>query len=209
MYEENISLLGKPLTMKIMDTVQNDIYSVLAVTKDGDGWALGSYIATVDAVDLDKPKVIELVDEYRHQTGGALKIVILLADGVIWIVNTFMSIITTVFGGLGGFGLVGIAVVLGILAMMVMVWVYALMIIIPFAVIAYGAKTWLKKTHEEGVRSISRSARELGKQYVMIHKTETYIPSFNPEQNLNISGGTPSVEIIDRSQQYNRQSIDD
>jgi hypothetical protein len=43
MYEDNISLLGKPLTMKIIDSPQPDVYSVLAVTKGGDGWAFCSY----------------------------------------------------------------------------------------------------------------------------------------------------------------------
>jgi hypothetical protein len=78
-----------------------------------------------------------------------------------------------------------------------------------FAAIAYGAKTWLKKTHEEGVRSISRSARELGKQYVMIHKTETYIPSLNTDKNLNLNGSDPSIEIGERIQHYNSQSLED
>jgi membrane protein implicated in regulation of membrane protease activity len=171
MYEQEMTLLGKSLTLKVIDTDRIDTYNVLAVTKDGDGYILGSYIATIDAVSLDKPKVIELVDEYRHQTGGALKFVIVVSDAIIWVVNTFMSILTSVFGGIGGFGLIGIAVVLGVLFMILMVWVYALTIIIPFAVLAYGAKIWLQKTHEEGIRSISRTSRELGKQYVLLHKT--------------------------------------
>jgi membrane protein implicated in regulation of membrane protease activity len=198
MYEESMVLLGRPLIIKIMDTAQSDIYNVLAVTRDGDGHALGSYIANVDAVDLNKPKVIQVVDEYRHLTGGGLKVLVLVSDAVIWVVNTFLGILTTVFGGIGGFGLIGIAVMLGVLAMIMMMWMYALVIIIPFSIIAYCSKAWLQKTHEEGVRSISRNAREIGKRYVLLNKTDLYDPL--SENNKSISPGDfkPQVEIADR-----------
>ncbi len=85
----------------------------------------------MDAFQPNKKEIDELVSEYERRTGRFLKALILISDGVVWVVETFMGIVSGIFGNIWGAGLIGIVIVLAILFALLVVWVYALFIIVP------------------------------------------------------------------------------
>ncbi len=165
-YEENVKVLGVPLKLKLSESGTNNALNILGVTVDGEARHLYVYISDIDAIKPNKREVNELVSEYDSQTGAVLKILIAISDALVWVVNQIMSIITAIFGNIRGSGIFGIVIVLVILYVLLMLWVYALCIIIPLMAISYGTRIWLGKRKEIAIKQLSRDARKLAKQCI-------------------------------------------
>ena len=133
-YTETSEVLGIPITLKMLMQSENE-FTIIAIKDDGEFHKLFTYMADIDALEADKAEVSKLADDYARQVNKTLKGVIVVSDGVVWFVTNVMDFISSMFGGLAGFGLIGIAFVLGIILTIATLWIYAFFIIFPLFLI--------------------------------------------------------------------------
>lgn len=164
-YEEAVQVLGIPLTLKISTSEEINVLNVIGISENGEARHLYIYLSNIDAIQPNKKEINDLIDEYGRRSGKLWKFLIITSDAFIWIINTFMNIATGIFGNIGGFGIIGIMIVLGILLALLMLWIYALVIIIPLMAISYGMRLWLDKTKERATRTLSKEAWAAAKRY--------------------------------------------
>jgi hypothetical protein len=75
-----------------------------------------------------------------------------------------MDFISSMFGGLAGFGLIGIAFVLGIILTIATLWIYAFFIIGPLMAISFILKAWLNNKKEKAIKQLSRNSLEFARR---------------------------------------------
>jgi hypothetical protein len=121
-------------------------------------------MAEIDALQSDKAEVSKLADDYARQVNKTLKAVIVVSDGVVWFVTTIMDFISSMFGGLAGFGLIGIVFVLGIILTIATLWIYAFFIIGPLMAISFSLKAWLNNKKEKAIKQLSRNSLEFARR---------------------------------------------
>jgi hypothetical protein len=121
-------------------------------------------MADIDALEADKAEVSKLADDYARQVNKTLKGVIVVSDGVVWFVTNVMDFISSMFGGLAGFGLIGIAFVLGIILTIATLWIYAFFIIGPLMAISFILKAWLNNKKEKAIKQLSRNSLEFARR---------------------------------------------
>ena len=106
-YTETSEVLGIPITLKMLMQSENE-FTIIAIKDDGEFHKLFTYMADIDALEADKAEVSKIADDYARQVNKTLKAVIVVSDGVVWFVTNVMDLISSMFGGLAGFGLIGI-----------------------------------------------------------------------------------------------------
>jgi hypothetical protein len=162
-YTETSEVLGIPITLKMLMQSENE-FTIIAIKDDGEFHKLFTYMAEIDALQSDKAEVSKLADDYARQVNKTLKAVIVVSDGVVWFVTTIMDFISSMFGGLAGFGLIGIAFVLGIILTIATLWIYAFFIIGPLMAISFILKAWLNNKKEKAIKQLSRNSLEFARR---------------------------------------------
>jgi len=162
-YIETSEVLGIPITLKMLMESTNE-FTIIVVRDDGEFHKLFTYIADIDALKANKVEVSKLADDYARQVNKALKVVILGSDGIIWFVTNAMNFTSSMFGGLTGFGLVGIVVVVMIGLTLATLWMYALVIIGTLMAISFSLKAWLNHKREIAIRQLSRNSLEFARR---------------------------------------------
>jgi hypothetical protein len=162
-YTETSEVLGIPITLKMLMQSENE-FTIIAIKDDGEFHKLFTYISDIDALQADKAEVSKLADDYARQVNKTLKGVIAVSDGVVWFVTNVMDFISSMFGGLAGFGLIGIAFVLGIILTIATLWIYAFFIIGPLMAISFSLKAWLKNKREKAIKQLSRNSLEFARR---------------------------------------------
>jgi len=162
-YTETSEVLGISITLKMLMQSENE-FTIIAIKTDGEFHKLFTYIANIDALEADKAEVSKLADDYARQVNNTLKGVIAVSDGVVWFVTNVMDFISSMFGGLMGFGLIGIAFVLGIILTIVTLWIYAFFIIGPLMAISFILKAWLNNKKEKAIKQLSRNSLEFARR---------------------------------------------
>jgi hypothetical protein len=162
-YTETSEVLGIPITLKMLMQSENE-FTIIAIKDDGKFHKLFTYMADIDALEADKAEVSKLADDYARQVNKTLKGVIVVSDGVVWFVTNVMDFISSMFGGLAGFGLIGIAFVLGIILTIATLWIYAFFIIGPLMAISFILKAWLNNKKEKAIKQLSRNSLEFARR---------------------------------------------
>ncbi|MBO1070722.1 MAG: hypothetical protein HEQ13_15770 [Dolichospermum sp. DEX189] len=162
-YTETSEVLGIPITLKMLMQSENE-FTIIAIKDDGEFHKLFTYMADIDALEADKAEVSKLADDYARQVNKTLKGVIVVSDGVVWFVTNVMDFISSMFGGLAGFGLIGIAFVLGIILTIATLWIYAFFIIGPLMAISFILKAWLNNKKEKAIKQLSRNSLEFARR---------------------------------------------
>ncbi len=83
MYQETIELLGNELTIKVIDTNEQNLYKIMGINENGEGTTLYSYDSQTDSLESNKREIEDLVSEYERRTNVILKALIMLSDSVI------------------------------------------------------------------------------------------------------------------------------
>jgi hypothetical protein len=162
-YSETSEVLGIPITLKMIMHDKTD-FTILAVKDDGEYHNLFTYKADIDALQADKEEVNKLADDHARQVNNILKGVIIVSDGIVWLITTVLSTLSHMFGGFVGFGLIGILVVLAIIISVAALWIYAFFIIGPLMAISFGLKSWLNKKKEVAIKQLSRNALDFARR---------------------------------------------
>ncbi|MBD2288111.1 MAG: hypothetical protein ACK47N_14315 [Microcystis sp.] len=179
MYQQQVQLLGNPLTLKVSNPDVNQSCNIIGIDNNGEGKSLYVYNVVADALESNKRNIEDLIKEYERQTNIAFKVLIALSDGVIWVLTTVMSIFTSIFGGVGGAGIYGIMFVLIILALLAIAWIYALMVILPLMAISYGTRLWLEQVSKKAIEQLSRDAREVARKSLKGTQDSLQLPENN------------------------------
>lgn len=179
MYQQQVQLLGNPLTLKVSNPDINQSCNIIGIDNNGEGKSLYVYNVVADALESNKRNIEDLIKEYERRTNFVLKALIMLSDAVVWILATVMNIVTSIFGGVGGAGLYGIIFVLIILALLAMAWIYALMVILPLMAISYGTRMWLEQVSKKAIEQLSRDAREVARKSLKGTQAPLQLPEDN------------------------------
>jgi len=136
-------VFGTPVTLRLGSPLATGQLTMGVLSMNGSAWSQVFVQDSVSGImETDTDKLLNVINSHPSKTSFALGILIGISDVVVGFINGIAGFVKGILGSFVGFGLIGIMFVLMMVALSLMVSVYAFLIAAPVLAMSYGLRRY-------------------------------------------------------------------
>ncbi len=160
--EVTSDVFGNPVTLRLGTPLATGHLTMSVLGTNGKAWSqVFAYDQVSMVMETDTDKLMNVVGSHPSKTGFALGILIGISDVVVGVINGIAGFIKGILGSFVGVGLIGIMFVLMMVALSLMVSVYAFVVAAPVLAVSFGLRHYKRNLLKAEGEKLQRAAMGL------------------------------------------------
>lgn len=173
MNEVTSDVFGNPVTLRLGTPLVTGQLTMSVLGANGKAWPqVFVYDQASEILETDNEKLFSVVNSYPSKTSFALSILIGISDVIVGIIDGIAGFIKGILGSFVGFGLIGIMFILMMVALSLMVSVYAFVIAAPVLAISFGLRHYKRNLLKAEAVKLQGAAESLFNSAVGVQRQD-------------------------------------